>query len=959
MRAMAPFSTGSADGESSTATGVEPPPRVFLAAHDDEAVPQRYADERILRATESDHLRIPIAPEPVVLNEEAVRVPRPARPVPRTALDRNAASLLPDFRNPEYPLRSFGGDIQRKLLQASKEEVLRWHQRIRHLPHGVAPGLAVAHKNAILFDPDATEFPTCDSILERAFLIWQWRTMRPHFHATDGLVGARLQRNWRAWRDRGYPPYIWEHLRDGFNPNLTRPNVVPPRPRSLPPALIRDPDEISKVALEFDRLESVGVVEFIEDPSTGSRKLFSRQPGFDDNPWGAPDPTTGAPQRFVTSILAVLKKSGAVRVCYNGKPLNAHVSRRKRKFPMLRQFCAAFRAGFYYATMDLKDWYCQLPLSVFAKKLFYVLVPVPDHPGRFWLARYLCVIFGYAESGDWAQDTVTAILQRFRRVTGAFAGGQQDDIAVGAVTRRDCYLVYQWLLDELHALGVMVHPPKPGKTTPIPHTIIYHLGRVLSSVTLCVYASRGDFRKIKRKAARCLGSAEKGRLPPLREMQSLTGSLNWETTANAMARLAMHRLRHCIAEQLKGWHARDVPPPKALARDLHFMCRKLWGWNGKSLLPAEPHVVTATDACDYGTGVAVLTPNAEGPRAVAYRRLLSAARRLEVIIDEKEAEAVVADLKGLIIFNNWRNINVLELIDNQVVLSYLLKQGGRHRRLAGPIVEFLWWAQEERHIFFLATYISTEDNFISDTESRRRFAAPQLNPEVFRTIVDAKFGPVDLDAMASAENAQVQRYVAWKPDPMAMAVDVFRQDLRRFSRPYFNPPHPLIPRVLRLIKLQRLKRVVVVAPAWDTRVWWSMFAEMIVELPVILPRLQAHVWAVDDRTTDSKARPPPTRPWLTIAACCSGMPADAKAFRKRLRTRCSGPTSAVTKTAMARRITECCPYGHDIADKTHVCAMSILNTLTLCVACAGSGMGPRSRSGPRKGQRARCGHCRS
>ena len=115
--------------------------------------------------------------------------------------------------------------------------------------------------------------------------------------------------------------------------------------------------------------------------------------------------------------------------------------------------------------------------------------------------------------------------------------------------------------------------------------------------------------------------------------------------------------------------------------------------------------------------------------------------------------------------------------------------------------------------------------------------------------------------------------------------------------------------------------------------------EMIVELPVILPRLQAHVWAVDDRTTDSKARPPPTRPWLTIAACCSGMPADAKAFRKRLRTRCSGPTSAVTKTAMARRITEFCPYGHDIADKTHVFAMSILNTLTLCVACAGSGMG--------------------
>ena len=150
-------------------------------------------------------------------------------------------------------------------------------------------------------------------------------------------------------------------------------------------------------------------------------------------------------------------------------------------------------------------------------------------------------------------------------------------------------------------------------------------------------------------------------------------------------------------------------------------------------------------------------------------------------------------------------------------MSYIVKQGGRHTRLADTIVAFLRWAQEERHIFFLATYISSGDNWIADTESRRRAAVPMLNPTVFRDVVSTAFGPMDVDAMATGTNAQLPRYISWKPDPAALAIDVFRQDLTRFNRPFFNPPALLIPKVLRLIEEQQLETVVLVVPLRSLR----------------------------------------------------------------------------------------------------------------------------------------------
>lgn len=47
--------------------------------------------------------------------------------------------------------------------------------------------------------------------------------------------------------------------------------------------------------------------------------------------------------------------------------------------------------------------------------------------------------------------------------------------------------------------------------------------------------------------------------------------------------------------------------------------------------------------------------------------------------------------------------------------------------------------------------------------------------KIFQKLVNV-WGKPDLDLFASRHNAQISNYVAWKPDPMAQAVDAFCQN---------------------------------------------------------------------------------------------------------------------------------------------------------------------------------------
>lgn len=57
-----------------------------------------------------------------------------------------------------------------------------------------------------------------------------------------------------------------------------------------------------------------------------------------------------------------------------------------------------------------------------------------------------------------------------------------------------------------------------------------------------------------------------------------------------------------------------------------------------------------------------------------------------------------------------------------------------------------------------------------------------LAPPVFHERT-AKWGEPDIDMFASTLNYKVSQYVAWKPDPGAIATDAFTLDWTRYKLP--------------------------------------------------------------------------------------------------------------------------------------------------------------------------------
>ena len=106
-----------------------------------------------------------------------------------------------------------------------------------------------------------------------------------------------------------------------------------------------------------------------------------------------------------------------------------------------------------------------------------------------------------------------------------------------------------------------------------------------------------------------------------------------------------------------------------------------------------------------------------------------------------------------------------------------------------------------------------------------------------------------IDLFASRLNNQIDRYMAWKPDPGAEAIDAFTIQWN-FDLFYAFPPFNTIGRVLKKIVQDEATGLLVV-PYWPTQYWFSMFTNLLTEPPYLLfsrgePTL-LHPWRPEDQ----------------------------------------------------------------------------------------------------------------
>ena len=147
----------------------------------------------------------------------------------------------------------------------------------------------------------------------------------------------------------------------------------------------------------------------------------------------------------------------------------------------------------------------------------------------------------------------------------------------------------------------------------------------------------------------------------------------------------------------------------------------------------------------------------------------------------------------------------------------------------------VWEWCRERGIWLSAAHIPGALNTEADEESRKVNTDTEwkLDCEVLEaTLKELNFSPT-IDLFVSRLNAQYERYVSFRPDPEAFAVDAFSLSWQSLDF-YAFPPFSIISRVLQKVRRDRAEGVII-APRWPTQVWWPVLQTMTVGQPILLP----------------------------------------------------------------------------------------------------------------------------
>ena len=124
---------------------------------------------------------------------------------------------------------------------------------------------------------------------------------------------------------------------------------------------------------------------------------------------------------------------------------------------------------------------------------------------------------------------------------------------------------------------------------------------------------------------------------------------------------------------------------------------------------------------------------------------------------------------------------------------------------------------------------------VADRESRTQNLDTEwmIKPYLFEQVCDV-FGRPSIDLFASRINWQLDKYVAWRPDPRATHIDAFTLQWNDLYS-YTFPPFSLIPQVLRKDE-EESRALLLVIPLWSTRPWFAALIKRLHHKALILPR---------------------------------------------------------------------------------------------------------------------------
>lgn len=523
-------------------------------------------------------------------------------------------------------------------------------------------------------------------------------------------------------------------------------------------------------------------------------------------------PCTPPANGFVSNIFVRRKKNGSLRVILDLKRFNEFVTYHHFKMEGLQSAINLMTPNCYMASIDWKDAYHSVSIHPdFRKFLTFCW------KGAYYY--YACLPNGLA-SAPRIFTKLTKVLFSHLRRQGVSCVSYIDDCLLVAENEKDCQKAVLATIETSLDAGFTV---QPDKSVLNPTTKIEFLGFILDSVTMTVRLTKARIDKILKCCEQILCLV----WVTIRQVAELIGLMVSSFQGVELAPLYYRQLdiEKVVALKLnQNNFDASMQISQAAKSDI------LWWYKNvssafKPLVREQPAAFLSSDASKLAWGG---FDNTTGITTGGYWSAIESRSHINCL----EIMAALFTLKSLA--RNYSNQHVRIYLDNTTAVSYINRMGGRMKNLNSWARKIWIWCCKH-NIWLSAAHLPGVHNIEADLQSRSSHDNSEwcLNKKFFDLICQS-WGVPDVDLFASRLNFKVNKFVSWKPDPYAFAVDAFSlfwgNDLL-----YIFPPFALIGRILQKICNDQAEAIMIV-PFWPTQVWFAKLGRMLINIPFLFPR---------------------------------------------------------------------------------------------------------------------------
>ena len=515
---------------------------------------------------------------------------------------------------------------------------------------------------------------------------------------------------------------------------------------------------------------------------------------------------------FISNIFVRPKKDGNYRMILNLSDLNLSVSYHHFKMSTFNSAIDLITPNCYMATLDWKDAYYCVAIHDKHKKLL-----------RFTFDGVLYefqVLPNGLSSGPRIFTKLTKPFFSQLRKLGYMNSPYIDDCLLVAQSKDECIENVKATIKLSCDTGFVVHPIKSIFD---PVQVIEYLGFVIDSVNMRVSVNDRQKQKI---ISACRMGIESDKISIL-DLSKIVGLLVASFPGVEYGPLFYRRLDNAKTLALKlnkGNYKAFTTLSNTLKQDLQWWIDNI-PTAFKPISHGNSEITISSDASLIGWGA-----SCNGNRTGGNWTQNEANTHISTL----ELRAVYFALRCFA--KDLANVHIKLLIDNTTALAYVDNMGGKVHEL-NEIARELWLWCKERGIWLTPAYITSADNVEADEESMKSHDNLEwkLNRNLFNKICKF-FGTPEVDLFASRLNNQIKNYIAWKPDPFALAVDAFTMDWSKLGIIYAFPPFVMISKMLKKITLDKVEKAIIVVPFWTTQPWFSRLSKMLTTCPFLLPR---------------------------------------------------------------------------------------------------------------------------